>query len=63
MKFLLSHDVMSRSDIMPYNKIDIPLGFTDEHCLMTSFISLRKRWRKLDVFAPKMLFLSKFYVM
>ena len=55
----LSHDVASESDITPCNKIDKPLvvyRFTVN--VMTSIIMLRKIRENLNVFTPKMQFLS-----
>ena len=59
----LSHDVASGSEITPCNKIDKPLvvyRFTGN--VMTSIITLRKRWQNLDVFTPKKRFLISYNV-
>ena len=56
---VLSHDVASESDITPCNKIDKPLvvyRFTGN--VMMSIKTLRKIREILDVFTPKMHFLS-----
>ena len=60
---MLSHDVVSGSEIMPRNKIDKPLvvyRFTGN--VMPSIITLRKEWQNLDVFTPKIRFLISYNV-
>ena len=60
----LSHDVVSGSDIMPCNKIDKPLVvYRFSGNVTASIIRLRKIRQNLDVFTPKMQFLSIFNVM
>ena len=62
-KIFLSHDVASGSEITPCNKIDKPpvvYRFTGN--VMTSIITLRKKWQNLDVFMPKILFLFSYNV-
>ena len=52
---LLSHHVVSGSDIMLCNKINKPLVvYRFSVNVMTSIITLRKRWQNLVVFTPKM---------
>ena len=51
----LSHDVASRSDITPCNKINKPLVvYSFSGNIMTSIITLRRIRENLDVFTPKM---------
>ena len=55
----LSHDVESGSDIMSCNKIDKPLVvYRFSGNVMTFIMTLRKIMENLDVFTPKMQFLS-----
>ena len=50
----LSHDVASGSDIMLFNKIDKPqVVYRFSGNIMTSIITLCKRWQNLDGFTPK----------
>ena len=61
---ILSYDVASGSEITPCIKIDKPLvvyRFTGN--VMTSIITLRKKWQHLDVFTPRMCFCKYFKVM
>ena len=60
-KCYLSHDVASENDITPCIKIDKSLvvyRFTGN--VMTSFKMLRKRRENLNIFTPKLQFLSVF---
>ena len=51
-------------DITPCNKIDKPLVvYRFSGNVMTSIITLRKRWPNFDIFTPKMRFLSNFNAM
>ena len=61
---ILSHDVASESDITQCNKIDKPqVVYRFSGNISMSIITLRKIRKNLDVFAPKMQFLSIFNVM
>ena len=52
--FILSHDIVSGSDIMPYNKIYKPqVIYRLVAKVMTSFITLRKIWQDIDIFTPE----------
>ena len=54
----LSHNVASGSDITLCNKIDKPLVvYRFSGNVMTSIITLRKRWQNIDVFTLKIRFL------
>ena len=60
----VSHDVASGSDITLCNKTDKPLvvnRFSGN--VMTSIITLLKRWQNLEVFVPKNVILINFNVM
>ena len=60
---LLSYDVASGSEITLCNKIDKQLvvyRFTGN--VMTSIITLHKRWQNLDIFTPKIRFLISYNV-
>ena len=60
----LSHDIASGSDITPCNKINKPLVvYRFSENVMTSILTLHKIRENLDVFTPKMQFLSIFNVM
>ena len=60
----LSYDVVSGSDIMPCIKIYKPLVVCRFSVnVITSIITLLKRWQNLDVFTPKMQFLINFHVL
>ena len=60
----LSHDVASGSDITPCNNIDKPLVlYRFSGNVMTSVKTLRKIRETLEVFTPKMHFLSIFNFM
>ena len=60
----LLHDVASGIEIMPCNKIDKPLVvYRLVRKVITSIIMLRTRWQNLDIFTPKVRFLSYFNVM
>ena len=49
---------------MPCNKIDKPpVVYRFTEIIMTSIITLCKRWQNIDVFTPKMGFLVNFNVM
>ena len=59
----LSHDVASGSEITPCNKINKPLVvYRFMGKVMTSIITLRKRWPNLDVFMPNIRFLISYNV-
>ena len=59
----LSHDVASWSEKSPCNKIDKPpVDYRFTGNVMTSIITLRKRWPNLDVFMPKIRFLISYNV-
>ena len=61
---ILSHDVTSGSDITPCNKMDKPLVvYRFSGNVITPIITLPKIRENLDVFRPKMQFLSIFNVM
>ena len=50
----LSHDIASRSDIRPCNRIDKPLAvYRFSGTVMTPIITLRKIRGNLEVFKPK----------
>ena len=52
--FGLSYDVAPVIEITPCNKIDKPLVvYIFLGNVMTSLITLRKRWQNLDFFTPK----------
>ena len=54
MKNVLSHDVVSWSNIRLCNKIDIPLVVYRFSGNMMSIIKLRKIWQNLDIFTAEM---------
>ena len=63
-KWPLSHEVSSGGDITLCNKINKPLVvYRFSGNVITSIITLHRRWQNLDVFTPKMWFLINFNVM